>query len=246
MQPIILITIYRRYRELLLVLDNIERFKDEFSKPPIIIIVWSSPEISREWVFQELIERGRIHYVIPRLTTQYDGNGRATSHPESLNLRLGLEWIENNIDEPYYVIGQSGDIITNEGIYGLIDKNIVNYKAVLFHWNNTISLRSWHTNLFAVRDKEYWPPLSSPGEFDTLETQWAKYLDNNHLTNFLTSHNSRDQKFTQVNISEEDAQIDKKPQKGVFTMQCQLVGYKSIWWYIKFYFNSIFKRGKNG
>lgn len=247
MQPIILITVFRRYFELLSSLDNIESLHGEFNKKPIIVVVWSSPEVKHLWFFQELLAQKRINHLVVRYQTPQDGIGRATTYPESLNLRLGLEFIDKEYQGwNYYVIGQAADIIVAPGTYGLINNKIQSVKAVLFHWHNGISHRCWHTNFFAVAHKDYWPPISSLDENNTLEVQWAMYLDGNNLSQFYKTHNSRELKFQHINVPQ-NQKIDEKLQDGVFTVNCTLSGYKSIWYYMKQFYKWFFKtRGSYG
>lgn len=233
MQPIILITVFRRYHELVKSIEHIHNVRAEFKKPPIIVVVWAAPEVQRMFLFESLIKLGFIQHVLYRDQDPSDGLGKPTTAPESLNLRLGLEFIDKNYKN-YYVVGQACDITTKPQIYRWIDAEIEKYEAVLFFWNNGISLENvWHTNFFVTRSRNYWPPLAKEGDADTLERIWGRYLSENKLNNFSRSHNSRGLKFNHDHISELMEEFPKETKKVKFTINCEVIVKKDIKYYYR-------------
>jgi hypothetical protein len=227
MKPIILITIYRRYRELIKCLENIHELKKEFKESPQIVVVWACPVLGNLWFFEKLIREGKINHLVLR---HKNNDGGPTTFPESLNLRLGLEFIEKNYEgQEFYVIGQACDIFPNSGTYKLVDTLLhEKEKAVLFFWENGIARENvWHTNFFAIsNDRNYWPPLSDKNEADTLEVQWGKQLANKNLP-FYRTHNSRCLKFTESNLDQLNLALI--PRKGDAYINLNIMGYKSLW-----------------
>ena len=236
-KPIILITVHRRYYELNRTIENIEKLKEEFASPPIIVVVWACPEIGRLWFFQELLKQGKIDRLVYREATEFDNNNGPTSYPASLNIRVGLDFIKREYSLfNYYVIGHDADIVPNTGTFKYIDQEMQDFNkdGVLFFWENGIRhVDTWHTNFFAVSsNKNYWPPISDRGG-DVLESQWGTELLNNNLRNFTVSHNSRSQKFLHIHSTETEPSFPFKPQvesEGVFIY---IKGRVSIWTRLK-------------
>lgn len=241
MKPIILLTIHRRYHELVSTLDNIKNLSSEFSEKPEIVIVWADPEPSRFWFFQEYLKSGIINVLIMRNKSEFDRqtgeyqqtNSVVTTPPEILNMKVAREYFQGRFDrEKEYLIGGACDITVNPGIYRNIDKDIVNYDAILFYWQNSIAMTDcWNTNFFVTRNLDIWPSNCEGYEFDTLEAKWGKWLAAQNFT-FLKSHNSRELKFVHEHKSEHLEEFARKQMGGVFNIQGTLVGYKSIWYYI--------------
>ena len=203
MKPIILITIYNRFHELQEHLKYNNFLFNEFDEKPYIIVVWASPKQEYLWIFENLIKDGYIDKLLFRDDLNCDGNV-PTTYPESLNLKLGFEYIKNNFSkDSYFIVGQTADIQVEQGTYKLIQDNIKERDAILFFWENGISRDNvWHTNFFAVKNLDYLPPVYLQDDSDVLETRWGKYLLDNNLFNFLRSHNSRSKKFKHLHLSE--------------------------------------------
>ncbi len=232
MKPIILITVYRRYREFLKSLENTEQFISDFKEKPEIVVIWASPVIGQLWFFQELIKEGRINHLLFREKHELDGVG-PTTPLEALNLNKGLDFIKTNYrDEDIYIIGQASDIMVNEGIYKMLDGLMHNgEQAVLFFWQNGIARENaWHTNFFCVLPKkEYWPPICESWDADTLEVQWGKRLGDKNLP-FYRNHNSRCLKFHECNLP--PMELAYIPQKSNNSLEFSIMGYKS--WFRRF------------
>lgn len=227
MKPVILITVHRRYRELKESLENI--CLSEFSEKPDIVVVWADPIISHYWFFQELLKEEKINHLVLRPKCIFDGLG-ATSHPESLNIRKGLQFVRENYEADCYVIVKAADVFPRAGILKWIDNLILENRAVLFYWENSIEkYNAWHTAFFAIRmDLEYWPPLDR-NEGDVLEVQWAKLISSRRLP-FYKTHNSRQLKFYTVNYEDK---LESKSQILSNLVVLNLVGY--IPWYRRLY-----------
>lgn len=201
--PVILMTVYRRYHELQNNLLAVDLFEKQLGYRPKVIIVWASPEIGRMWFLHELIRTRKVTHVIYRPRNQFDDG--PTTYSESVNIRFGLEWIKRCYSSNHYVIFQAADINVYLKTYELINREMQSNKdAVLFYWENSVNAQnSWHTNMFAVSlNEDYWPPISSRENNDTLEVQWGKELLNKRLLNVFETHNSRGMKFKHSHDSE--------------------------------------------
>ncbi len=210
----IILTVHRRYHELLKTLSLIEGRAAEFALPPKIIVVWACPEVGRLWLFQELIAAGRIS-LLTRPELPGEGAGRPTSYPESHNLRSGLEEGKFLVEGPCYFIGQTADVLPREGIYGMLDGKMQGGETgVLFHWENqSVRENVWHTNFFAVgEDEAYWPPVAEPGSSDVLERQWGAKLCSLQKNDFFVSSNYNAKRFEHVHASEDLPPFPEKPQ----------------------------------
>lgn len=216
-QPIIVITLYRRYFEFINSVDRIQEIKGELGVDPIIIVVWAVPEIPQFGLMERLLEEGKVHYVLERPLSEFDGWGRPTTPAELLNFKVAVSFIERHFSN-YYIILQGADILVKDGIYYWISKEIENYPAILFFWNSGLEIQyAWHTNFFVVKDLRYWPKLEDKYCTDTLETMWAKRLRDEQLNDFLHSHNSRHLKFQEVHSSTRDTIFPGNPNSGVYS-----------------------------
>lgn len=209
-------------------MDNIQAKLNEFHQRPDVVVVWSCPEFDRLWFFEEYMKRGQINFLLFREPTSKD-NSFATTVPESINLRLGLNFIKRNY-ENVYIIGQSADVIPRDGTYKLVDQEMkcTEREAYLFFWQNQIAHANvWHTNFFAVTTNEkYWPPVSEYGDADTLEVQYGKQLLNFSCNNFVVSHNSRNMKFDHHHYDYSESNIPHRMSSGV---NLNVTGYKSLY-----------------
>jgi hypothetical protein len=201
--PIILITVYRRYHELQNNLLAIDEFERQLGYRPKVIIVWAAPDIGRMWFFQKLIKERKVTHVIYRPRNESDDG--PTTYSESININFGLSWIKRCYASNHYVIFHAADILVYPKTYELINREMQSGKdAVLFYWQNCVNAQNaWHTNMFAVSfNEDYWPPISSKENHDTLEIQWGQQLRFKQLRNVLETHNSRELKFKHSHDSE--------------------------------------------
>lgn len=178
LQPVIVITIYRRYHELRRCILRVRELEHEFQVKPKIVVVWAQPENGMEWLFNAV----PIDLLIKREKLPLEGESGGTTYPESHNIRTGFELAISKWGEDIYFILQSVDIYVEPGVYGEFDAYMCNGGNLgIFHWqNNCVSTGAYHTNFFAVnaRARDYWPPVSDPHNHDCLEWQWGKILGN--------------------------------------------------------------------
>lgn len=234
-QPVILVTCYRRYWELKQTLEHIDSLKSEFQVKPEIVVIWSCPELGRLWFFQELLKEGKIQHLIYRDATKHDGGG-PTTHTASLNIRKGLNFVKSQYKSGFFVICNDADILVVPGHFRWIEKEMNNGKhGILFFWFNGIRNENiWHTNFFAVDEQEKnWPPLSEFGHADVLEAQWGNSLIKIGLDNFIITHNSRNQKFTDTSVPGNLPDFPWKPQHEESGVFLYIRGY--IPWYIRLF-----------
>jgi hypothetical protein len=237
-KPVIVMTVYRRYHELEKNIDNIYKLSSEFQTKPDIVIVWAQPEVSRLWFFQYLLSSKKISYLITRPRLDCENPGCATTYPESVSIRLGLDFVRNNYDASFaYIILQCADITPREGLaYSFIDKSMnEGASAVLFHWENScIRHGVWHSNFFAVSfDDQYWPPVSDVNDDDVLERQWGKLLDSRGLSGVVKSHNYQNKKFFHTHESEHLPEYPRFPQADEKSVSLSISGH--LPWYARLY-----------
>lgn len=207
-RPLILITVCRRYLELMRAVEAIWKAyeRGEFAVRPEVWVVWARPEVGRSWVMRRLVKQERVGRVIPRYELPGESDTSATTYPESVNLRLGLEAARDAYGDSVYVIGQAADVLPLPGSYRFIDERLNDGEtnAVLFHWENGCSSRDvWHTNFFAVStDEAYWPPISTPDHADTLERQWGVAIATTRPPGVFKSSNYASKKFRHEHLSE--------------------------------------------
>lgn len=205
MKPVVVITVFRRYHELLSNLKVVRELSGEFSEPPDVVVVWARPELGRVKFFDRLVRDGLVTKVISR--PPLPGEGGATSYPESHNIRAGLEWVRDHYPAgSAYALVMAADVRPNpEHGFKFVDSAMTaGNSAVVLHWENGSVVHGiWHTNFFAVRlDEAYWPPLARPGDGDTLEFAWGKRLRARALPGVVESHNSRGRRFAHDHVSE--------------------------------------------
>jgi hypothetical protein len=211
-KPFILMTVHRRYFELICNIKRYHRLKKEFSVEPEIVIVWADPIKEDDWIFKYLFDGGYIDHLLYRgkLKDEVLNVGFPTAYAESINIRLGLNYIKS-IYHNSYCLMQCHDIFVRQEAYGELDHHLQSgYQGVLFDWPNQFGCYS--TNFFVLRmdDEKYWPPVSSTVTFDFLERQWWMslrdldktkfkiYNDSNRL--FVHSHSYKEQlKFLKDN-----------------------------------------------
>lgn len=221
MQPIILVTLYRRYFELVDTINNIQRLKGEFKLAPIIVIVWADPEPDKYGLMEQFLKEGKAHYILERKKSEYDGWNKPTTPAELLQFEMGFNFIKEKFKgQDYYIVVNGADILVSDGIYGLVDKEIQTHSAVLFFWFNGIAtMDAWHTNFFAVKDQRYLPKYEEKYAVDTLETMWGKRLVDENLRDFFKSHNSREMKFKHIHDSTHTTLFPSNNGSGVFVFK---------------------------
>ena len=243
MQPIILITVYRRYHELIKNIEQVITCGKEFTVKPLIFVIWVNPELGRIWIFKKLLSEHKIDHVISRVTD----NTHNISYEESRNIRKGLEFARDHYKNAFFIV-QTADISPNQKTYAYIQQEIDNgMKAVLFHLDNHIvHFDIWHTNFFATADEKYWPPISQEGEADILESQWGKHLKHNNLCHFAKSHNYNAKKFIHCHESEGLPPVDFIPLKKSLSVDMYVKGkiyfWRKVWRLLKL---NLIQRPKN-
>ena len=234
-KPIILMTVFRRYHELIKNLNRIHELKDEFSVFPEIVVVWARPELGMIYLFDELIKQGKVNKVFGRLPEVGEEAIKATTFAESINIRRGLEFVKENYGvDDYYVIVQTADIYVKDGTYKFIEKHIKNeMKAILFHWENAmVREHIWHTNFLVTSlDEVYWPPISNPAHFDVLERQYGLQIEKTNPPGVVKWHNYNNKRFIHEHLSEN---LPAYPRVGLLVgnnIQFYMSGTKK--WYIR-------------
>lgn len=200
MKPYILMTVHRRYFELIANLKRYKLLKHEFAKPPELVLVWADPIKCDEWLFDFLVDKGYVDHLLYRpflVKDQYIN----TTYPESININMGLKFIKNKShNQSSYCLMQAHDIFIYERTYAEIDAHMQSWaKGVLFDW---VYAPCYSTNMFAIRigeDEALWPPISSPLIYDGLEMLWYNklgkdpkeikvYKDSNNLFSHLSNY----------------------------------------------------------
>jgi hypothetical protein len=117
-------------------------------------------------------------------------------------------------------------------MYGFFEHHLKTVKAVVFHLENGCHNSGiYHTNFWALRDKQFWPPLAQKEDRDILELLWGNQLKARGLNNFFLSTNWANKRFIHAHQSEELPPFPVQPQSltnGVF----MIIGADSTW--IKF------------
>jgi hypothetical protein len=254
MRALILLTVYRRYHELSLALARLEEAKkEEFRELPIVWIVWAQPELARLWYFRDLLQTGKINRLLTREKLPQEGERGGTTYPESHNLQLGLQearqWLTSEFSSflsYHYVVVQAADILPKPGAYRYIDDRLHGvpipnltddqpWKAVVFHWENACCGQAiWHTNFFAVPlEEDYWPPLSTSDNQETLERQWGLKLQEKKPYRVFETHNSSQRLFFHQHLSEQLPVWPLIPLVGSQNLSLYLSG--TMPWYRRLY-----------
>lgn len=211
-RAVLLVTVYRRYHELRKNLKRtMERAEIELGYRPDVVLVWSCPEVGRNWVMRELLDEGLVTHLIKRYEIPGLDGVRPTTFSESINIRKGLEFIRDFYDNgQHYVIMHAADIFVHESTLKFCDDRINgrvedgSHNAVLFHWENGICHQDiWATYFFAVvLDDLYWPPVSPPDENDVLERQWGRLIDQRKPPLVFKWHNAGQRRYVHKHESE--------------------------------------------
>lgn len=182
-QPVLILTVYNRYFELVANLKRIHRnLMGEFPQKPVIVVIWANPDEDRRWVFEVLQRNKYIDFLIDR--PRLEGEGGATTYPESYNLSLGLSFARNNFPNSY-VIFQACDSFFRPGVYNFISAKLLEGKPVV------ATAAGFQGNLlctggFGILPEllEYWPPLVNSDSAEILEFDWKKKIGNRKVTYF--------------------------------------------------------------
>lgn len=241
-RAVILLTVYRRYHELRANLERtLERARVELGYRPDVVVVWAAPEVGRNWVLRDLMERGWVTHLVKR--HQVDGldGVRPTTFSESINIRKGLEFIREFYDaSSHYVIMHAADIYVHESTLKFCDDRINGrteegpHNAVVFHWDNGICHSDiWATYFFATTlDESYWPPVSPPEEDDVLERQWGKLLDRTRPPGVFKWHNAGQRRYIHHHASETLPPIGISAEREIAHLPLQTTGWKP--WHRRF------------
>lgn len=255
MRAVLLTTLHRRYHELK---ENLARARDravaELGYAPDVVLVWARPEVCRLWFINELVEQGLVTHVVGRPELPGEGGDRATTYPESHNLRAGLEFIRERYDPAtHYAVVLAADVWVKDDTFLFVQNKINDgNKAVLFHWENgCVHDGVWHTNFFAVPlEADYWPPLSLPDDQDVLERQWGRHLQKVQPAGVFKWHNYQQRRFLHTHESEGLETFPERPQHartgfGLAT-RGRRVWYLRCWDFVRgvvSWCTSLFRRG---
>lgn len=230
MKPVILITLHRRYHELLRTIKNIESKKRFFKENPSVFVIWADPEPSRYWLIKKLLDNKKIELLITRYRLPKEDGKQPTTFYESQNIRIGLENVFRKYPDAFCIVQASDIYITDYGFY-LIENEMNNgAKLLTFNWENRFGANALHTNCFAVLNtKELWPPFAPLGGIDVLERLWYINLENNlMLKNNTLMSNSNNICFLHEHISEHLEQIPFIPLVQNNNLRLNIRGNKSI------------------
>jgi hypothetical protein len=244
-KAVLLVTVHRRYHELV---ENLKRLRErapvELGYQPDVVLVWSSPELSRLWLMQDLLAKGWVAHLLQRPPLPGEGLGAASTIYESHNLRMGLSFIRDHYGGEHYAVGMAADVYLQDESLSFIDSRMNGrceegpQNAVVFHWVNGCTHSGvWHTNFFGVcLDDRYWPPLSPANEQDVLERQWGRSLEAAHPPGVFRWHNSGDRRFLHRHTSEALPEFPHKPQKASESLALACKGwlpwYSRLWQYL--------------
>lgn len=253
-RAVLLVTVYRRYHELR---KNLERTRlkalAELGYMPDVVLVWASPEVGRLWFIQELQRDGLITHLLKRPGVDGLDGIRPTTFSESINLRLGLNFIKQHYDNAtHYVIMHAADIFLQDCTLTFVDDRINGrieegpHNAVVFFWQNGVTNSdTWATYFFAVcLDPAYWPPVSSDGDQDVLERQWGLLLQRTQPPAVFKWHNAHERRYLHRHESESLPSIEFKPQNEQRCLPMACSGYKSwlarLWDVFAWLFGTLF------
>lgn len=234
MKAVLLVTVCRRYWELEANLRNSrQKAEAELGYRPTTVLVWARPEVCRLWFMRKLQAEGLVDVIIGRPSIEGEEDGCATTAPESINIRLGLEHIQKHLAEKgdAYVVFHAADVTMAEGTFGFIDHHMKENRAVLFFWENgCVRADIWHTNAFGVcLDPRYWPPVSKAENQDVLERQWGRSLKQQGLPDIHKWHNSGCRRFKHEHRSESLPCFPAQAEANVSSFVCLVNGYRP-WW----------------
>jgi hypothetical protein len=233
-KPVVVLTVCRRYHELADALARLKALEHEFAEPPAVVVVWARPEVGRLWYFQRLLRDGTVHHLATRPALPGEADDRATSVPESHNIRLGLELARREYGPGAYAVVQAADVHPHATLaYAFVDAHMrAGAGAVVLHWQNgCVHHGIWHTNFFAARldDEAYWPPVSDPGEQDVLERQWGRKLQDLRPPGVVESHNYNGKRFSHAHRSEHLPPWPVEPQAHAAGLSLLIGGRKARW-----------------
>jgi hypothetical protein len=182
-------------------------------------------------VFQQLLREGRVDHLVTRPPLADEGG--ATTHPESHNIRAGLEFAARTYPGAYAVV-QAADVYPVATLaYAFVDAHMrAGDGAVVFHWQNgCVHTDIWHTNFFAARldDPAYWPPVSAPDSQDVLERQFGRKLADLKPARVVGSHNYNGKRFAHGHRSEALPPFPAHPQLAAGGFTLFVAGHKSRW-----------------
>lgn len=219
LRPVVVFTVHRRYFELGRALENLRGQAGVFARPPAAVVVWACPEVGRLWFFQKLLREGLVDHVLTRMPLEGEGPGRPTTYPESVNIRLGLEYARERYGpDDAYAILHTADVLPRPGrAFPRVEQEMqAGAGAVVFWWpNGMVRDHIWHTNFFAARlDEAYWPPVSERDAGDVLEWQWGKRLMRERPPGVVQDTNTNQYWFLHEHLSEGQPPWPVEPQSG--------------------------------
>lgn len=227
-KPIILVVLHRRYYELCKNLPRyIEQFKKELQQEPVVVVVWSEPNVGHLWIFQELIDQGLITHFLTRIE---GGHRKSISYHCARDMRVGLDFIKKEYGENFFAICHCADICPREGVYFGVNCEMQTHEAYLCALpNNIVHNDIWHTNFFAVgMNEEYWPPLIPDKDPDILEHKWGKELKAKCLNNYFHGHNNYHKTFAHDHDSEYQPDFALVPQTHTISFCLHIKGRQNL------------------
>lgn len=221
MKPVILITLYRRYDELLHNIEVIrQRSVEELGYIPPIIIIWSEPDL-RHW---HIVSRAKT-FILPRAPDK-DEIGQSISYHCSRDLNFGLRFVKKYFGDDYYAIAHCCDAAPNVGVFAAIHNHMQENDAFLVKLPNSVTSRDvWHTNFFAVSMNEnYWPPLLRLNEPDILEKCWGRQLAAMNYHRCITVGNGNEKTFVHKHTNDDFSFYLKKCVNFTCNINCVTQG----------------------
>jgi hypothetical protein len=178
LQPVMIVTIYRRYWELVKLLRLLELYKNEFLIPPKLVVVYAQPEEHRLKWFRRLKKMKRIYHTILREGLVGE-NDVGTTYAESHNIDLARKYIEEEFKEiPHYILMNTPDIWTYSGTYKYVDEKMQNGEHYVF-FNYAQNYKCISTYFFALKSGfSPWPPVVHKATGQILEQQWGELFNN--------------------------------------------------------------------
>lgn len=242
-KPIILITLHRRYHELIDNVQHIYRCRIFFKHNPIIYVLWADPEISKKWILDDLKKRKLINKIIYRKTIDKTGS---TSFYESINFRKAFPIIFQENGNNSFIIVHATDTKVSPVAYKIFEKQINDgFIASVFKWNNDY-VYAWKTAVFAItNNEECWPPLLTNNHGDVLESAWPKSLTHEIKNKIKINKYADNILFESKNSTEYLPDFDDKQQYYNDTTCLYINGYIPLYKRILNWFGVIFKRGES-
>ena len=241
-KPIILITLHRRYHELIDNVQHIYRCRIFFKTAPIIYVIWADPEISKKWILYDLKKKNFIHNIIYRAKVDKQGN---TSFYESININMALPIIFKRHGDNCFVMVHATDTKVSPVVYNTFEKQInLGYWCSVYSWSRG-TIEAWKTAVFAITNKkQIWPPLLENTCPDILESAWVKIIKSEDKKMIKVNSYSDSILFESNCTTETSRRFQDKPQFHQTMFFMSITGYVPLYKRILNWFGVLFKRGE--